>query len=114
MFQWLEKLITLFVEGVLKTPADSPLGSSLHFFFYDTIKILILLSLMIFAISYLRSWFQPQKTKQMLKHVKGVKANFAASLLGIVTPFCSCSSVPIFIGFVEAGIPLGITFSFLK
>lgn len=113
MFQWLEKLITLFVEGVFKTPVESPLGSSLHFFFYDTIKIMILLSLMIFAISYLRSWFQPQKTKELLKHVKGVKANFAASLLGIVTPFCSCSSVPIFIGFVEAGIPLGITFSFL-
>lgn len=113
MFQWLENLITLFVENVFKTSADSPFGSSLHFFFYDTIKILILLSLMIFAISYLRSWFQPQKTKEMLTHVKGVKANFAASLLGIVTPFCSCSSVPIFIGFVEAGIPLGITFSFL-
>jgi uncharacterized membrane protein YraQ (UPF0718 family) len=84
-----------------------------HFFFYDTIKILILLSIMIFAISWLRSWFQPQKTKEFLTHVKGVKANIAASLLGIVTPFCSCSSVPIFIGFVEAGIPLGITFSFL-
>lgn len=113
MFQGLENLIALFVEGVLKTPVTSPLGSSLHFFFYDTIKILILLSLMIFAISYLRSWFQPQKTKEMLTHVKGVKANITASLLGIVTPFCSCSSVPIFIGFVEAGIPLGITFSFL-
>jgi len=113
MFQWLEKLITVFVESVFKTPVNSPLGGSLHFFFYDTIKILILLSLMIFAISYLRSWFQPQKTKEMLTHVKGVKANVAASLLGIVTPFCSCSSVPIFIGFVEAGIPLGITFSFL-
>lgn len=113
MFQWLENLITRLVEGVFKIPVESQLGGSLHFFFYDTIKILILLSLMIFAISYLRSWFQPQKTKEMLTHVKGVKANIAASLLGIVTPFCSCSSVPIFIGFVEAGIPLGITFSFL-
>ncbi len=113
MFQWLENLITLFVESVFKTSVESPLGSSLHFFFYDTIKILILLSMMIFIISYLRSWFQPQKTKEMLTHVKGVKANLAASLLGIVTPFCSCSSVPIFIGFIEAGIPLGITFSFL-
>lgn len=113
MFTWLDYLITRFVEGALNIPVETPLGSSLHFFFYDTIKILILLSLMIFAISWLRSWFQPQKTKELLKHVKGVKANFAASLLGIVTPFCSCSSVPIFIGFVEAGIPLGITFSFL-
>ena len=101
MFNWLENLITLFVESVFKTSAESPLGSSLHFFFYDTIKILILLSLMIFTISYLRSWFQPQKTQKMLTHVKGVKANVAASLLGIVTPFCSCSSVPIFIGFVK-------------
>jgi len=113
MFKWLENLITLFVESVFKTSVDSPLGSSLHFFFYDTIKIIILLSMMIFIISYLRSWFQPQKTKEILTHIKGVKANLAASLLGIVTPFCSCSSVPIFIGFVEAGIPLGITFSFL-
>jgi len=113
MFQWLENLITKLVEGVFKTPVESSLGGSLHFFFYDTIKIIILLSMMIFVISYLRSWFQPEKTKQMLTHIKGAKANFAASLLGIVTPFCSCSSVPIFIGFVEAGIPLGITFSFL-
>ncbi|MBL7016377.1 MAG: permease [Kiritimatiellales bacterium] len=113
MFQWLENLITRLVEGVFKIPVESQLGGSLHFFFYDTIKILILLSVMIFSISYLRSWFQPQKTKEMLTHVNGVKANVAASLLGIVTPFCSCSSVPIFIGFVEAGIPMGITFSFL-
>ncbi len=113
MFEWLDHLTALFVESVFKTPVDSPLGGSLHFFFYDTVKILILLSVMIFGISWLRSWFQPQKTKEMLTHVNGVKANVAASLLGIVTPFCSCSSVPIFIGFVEAGVPLGITFSFL-
>ncbi|MEA2067695.1 MAG: permease [Verrucomicrobiota bacterium] len=85
----------------------------MHFFFYDVIKILILLSLMIFGISYLRSYFQPQKTKEMLERIRGTKAHVAASLLGIITPFCSCSSVPIFIGFVEAGIPLGVTFSFL-
>jgi hypothetical protein len=83
MFHWLEKLIPVFVESVLKTPGNPPLGGSLHFFFYDAIKILILVSLMIFAISYLRSWFQPQKTKEMLTQVKGVKANFAASRLGI-------------------------------
>lgn len=113
MFNWLDHLITLLVEGVFKLSVESQLGGSLHFFFYDTIKILILLSVMIFGISWLRSWFQPEKTKIMLTHVKGIKANIAAALLGIVTPFCSCSSVPIFIGFVEAGIPLGITFSFL-
>ncbi|HKL20638.1 MAG TPA: permease, partial [Tichowtungia sp.] len=113
MFQWLENLTEVFVEAVFKTPVDSALGGSLHFFFYDTIKILILLSVMIFVISYLRTFFQPQKTKAMLEKIQGPKAHVAASLMGIITPFCSCSSVPIFIGFIEAGIPLGVTFSFL-
>jgi uncharacterized membrane protein YraQ (UPF0718 family) len=89
------------------------LGGSVHFFIYDVVKILMLLSLMIFCISYLRSYFQPQKTREMLERIHGPKAHLAASLLGIITPFCSCSSVPIFIGFVETGIPLGVTFSFL-
>lgn len=101
------------MEGIFKTSVESPLGGSLHFFFYDKIKILILLSFMIFVISYLRTFFQPQKTKEMLEKIHGPKAHLAASLMGIITPFCSCSSVPIFIGFIEAGIPLGVTFSFL-
>jgi len=113
MFGWLENLVTRLVERVFGISVESSLGGSLHFFFYDTIKILILLSVMIFIISYARSYFQPQKTKAMLEKIKGVRAHFAASLLGIITPFCSCSSVPIFIGFIEAGIPLGVTFSFL-
>jgi uncharacterized protein len=113
MFIWLDNLVTKFVEGAFGLSVETQLGSSVHFFFYDVIKILILLSLMIFGISYLRSYFQPQKTKEMLERIRGTKAHVAASLLGIITPFCSCSSVPIFIGFVEAGIPLGVTFSFL-
>ena len=113
MFIWLDNLITKLVEGVFGIPLETQLGGSVHFFFYDTVKILILLSLMIFAISYLRSYFQPQKTKAMLERIHGPKAHIAAALLGIITPFCSCSSVPIFIGFVQAGIPLGVTFSFL-
>jgi len=113
MFRWLYNLVTKLVEGVFGLSIETQLGSSVHFFFYDVVKILILLSLMIFAISYLRSYFQPQKTKKLLEHIHGTKAHIAASLLGIITPFCSCSSVPIFIGFVEAGIPLGVTFSFL-
>ncbi|MCF7849020.1 MAG: permease [Kiritimatiellales bacterium] len=113
MFQWLDNLVTKLVEGVFGLSVETQLGSSVHFFFYDVVKILILLSLMIFTISYLRSFFQPQKTKAMLERIHGPKAHIAASLLGIITPFCSCSSVPIFIGFVEAGIPLGVTFSFL-
>jgi uncharacterized membrane protein YraQ (UPF0718 family) len=84
-----------------------------HFFFYDIIKIIILLSVMIFLISFIRSYFSPQKTKKALEKFKGPQANVMASLFGIVTPFCSCSSVPLFIGFVEAGIPIGVTFSFL-
>jgi len=113
MFQWLDHLITKLVEGVFGFSVETQLGGSVHFFLYDVVKILILLSLMLFAISYLRTFFQPQKTKELLDRIHGPKAHVAASLLGIITPFCSCSSVPIFIGFVGAGIPLGITFSFL-
>lgn len=113
MFNWLDKLITLLVVNVFGVPLDSHLGGSLHFFFFDTIKILILLFIMIFTISFIRSFFPPEKTKKTLSRFKGIKGNFMASLLGIVTPFCSCSSVPIFIGFVEGGVPLGLTFSFL-
>jgi hypothetical protein len=93
--------------------AATRLGESVHFFFYDTIKIIILLSIMIFFISIIRSFFPPEKTKKLLSNYKKLTAHFMASLLGVVTPFCSCSSVPIFIGFVESGIPLGVTFSFL-
>ncbi|MCY6957449.1 permease [Clostridium brassicae] len=113
MFIWLDKLIRLLVEKVLNISMESRLGSSVHFFFYDTIKIIILLGIMIFIISYIRSYFPPERTKKILEKFTGVKGNIMASILGIVTPFCSCSSVPLFIGFVEAGIPLGVTFSFL-
>lgn len=113
MFNWLDYLVRLFVENLLNISMETRLGSSVHFFFYDTIKIVILLGIMIFAISYIRSYFPPERTKKILERFSGVKGNIMASLLGIVTPFCSCSSVPIFIGFVEARIPLGVTFSFL-
>lgn len=113
MFNWLHNLVTLFVENILTLKTTEWLGSAIHFFIYDVIKIFILLSIMIFLISYIRSYFQPERTKQIITKFSGFKANIMASLLGIVTPFCSCSSVPLFIGFVEAGIPLGVTFSFL-
>ncbi|PWJ92068.1 hypothetical protein C7380_11061 [Oceanotoga teriensis] len=113
MFVWLENLITLLVENVFKLDVSSNIGSSVHFFFYDVIKIIILLSIMIFIISFIRSFFPPEKTKKILEKFPGIIGNFMASLLGIVTPFCSCSSVPIFIGFIEGGVPLGVTFSFL-
>jgi len=113
VFGWLDYLVRLLVENVFKVSMETRLGSSVHFFFYDTIKIIILLGIMIFAISYIRSYFPPERTKKILERFSGITGNIMASLLGIVTPFCSCSSVPIFIGFVEAGIPLGVTFSFL-
>lgn len=113
MFNWLDHLVSLMVTNWFGLDVESQLGGSVHFFFYDTVKILILLSFMIFLITYLRSYFQPQKTKALLEKIHGTKAHIAASLMGIITPFCSCSSVPIFIGFIEAGIPLGVTFSFL-
>jgi len=113
IFIWLDKLVELFVVNVLGISMLTRFGSSVHFFFYDTIKIIILLGIMIFAISYIRSYFPPERTKKILERFSGITGNIMASLLGIVTPFCSCSSVPIFIGFIEAGIPLGVTFSFL-
>jgi hypothetical protein len=99
--------------GLLKLEHGSHLADAVDFFIYDTIKIFLLLSAIIFAVSIIRSFFPPEKTKRILSHKKEFIGNILAALLGIVTPFCSCSAVPLFIGFVEAGIPLGVTFSFL-
>jgi uncharacterized protein len=89
------------------------LSGALEFFIYDAIKIFLLLSVIIFAVSIIRSYFPPERTKRILSHKKEFIGNILAALLGVVTPFCSCSAVPLFIGFVEAGVPLGVTFSFL-
>jgi len=113
MFAWLDYGARYVVENILNLSMETAMGSSIHFFIYDSLKIVILLSIMIFSISYIRSYFPPEKTKKILERYSGVSGNIMASLLGIVTPFCSCSSVPLFIGFVEAGIPLGVTLSFL-
>ena len=91
----------------------SRIADALNFFIYDTIKIFLLLSVIIFFVSVIRSYFPPEKTKRILSHKQKFIGNVLAALLGIVTPFCSCSAVPLFIGFVEAGVPLGVTFSFL-
>ncbi|WXR60243.1 permease [Peptostreptococcaceae bacterium AGR-M142] len=112
-FKWLYDLVESLVTNVFNLSMESQLGASVHFFIYDVIKILILLFVMIFLISYMRSFFSPERTKKVLEKFSGIKSNILASLFGIVTPFCSCSSVPLFIGFVEARIPLGVTFSFL-
>jgi uncharacterized membrane protein YraQ (UPF0718 family) len=91
----------------------SRLSDALDFFIYDTIKIFLLLSVIIFVVSVIRSYFPPERTKRILSHKREFIGNILAALLGVVTPFCSCSAVPLFIGFVEAGVPLGVTFSFL-
>jgi len=111
--QWLWDLVELLVVRVFKLSMDNRVGGSVHFFIYDVIKIFILLSVMIFIISYIQSYFPPQRTKKILGGIKGIKGNILGALLGILTPFCACSSIPIFIGFVSSGLPLGATFSFL-
>ena len=109
---WLNRLIGSLVEWIGIDPA-SRLGGSIQFFFYDVMKIMILLGTLIFLISYIQSYFPPERTKRILGRFHGVLANIIAALLGTVTPFCSCSSIPLFIGFTRAGLPLGVTFSFL-
>jgi len=101
------------VYNILGLSPGAHLSGALEFFIYDTIKILILLSVIIFVISFIRSFFPPEKTRKILSHKKEFIGNILAALLGVVTPFCSCSAVPLFIGFVEGGVPLGVTFSFL-
>ena len=110
--KWLNELLGSFLE---KTGLDisGKIGGSIHFFIYDVIKITILLCTLIFIISYLQSYFPPERSKKILGRFKGIGANCIATLLGTVTPFCSCSSIPLFIGFTSAGLPLGVTFSFL-
>lgn len=92
---------------------SSKIGGSVQFFIYDVIKIVALLCVLIFIISYIQSYFPPERTKKILGRFHGIGANIIAALLGTVTPFCSCSSIPLFIGFSSAGLPLGVTFSFL-
>ena len=111
--QWLSELIWQLLEGSFGATQASPMWGSMHFFLYDTIKISILLVSLIFMITYIQSYFPPEKTKRILTSFRGVKGAIIAALLGTVTPFCSCSSIPIFIGFTRAGLPLGMTFSFL-
>src|SRR5512147_877327 len=98
--------------SLLKLEAGTRLAGAVEFFIYDTIKIFLLLSIIIFSVSVIRSYFPPERTKRILSHKREFIGNILAAFLGIVTPFCSCSAVPLFIGFVEAGVPLGVTFSF--
>ena len=109
---WLNRLIGT-VLNACGLDTTGRIGGSVQFFIYDTIKIMVLLGVLILIISYIQSYFPPERTKKILGRFHGVGANIIAALLGTVTPFCSCSSIPLFIGFTSAGLPLGVTFSFL-
>lgn len=110
--EWLNELIGMGLSA-LGLNLSSRLGGSVQFFLYDVIKITVLLCFLIFVISYIQSYFPPERSKKILGRFHGVGANIVSALLGTVTPFCSCSSIPLFIGFTSAGLPLGVTFSFL-
>lgn len=110
---WLSFLVKLLVENVFQLDMASRVGASIHFFIYDVIKIFILLSILIFSISFVQSYFPPERTKKILGNMTGISAKIMAALLGTITPFCSCSSIPLFIGFTSSGLPIGVTFSFL-
>lgn len=110
--KWLNRLIGGSLEAV-GLDTSGKVGGSIQFFIYDVVKIMVLLGFLILMISYIQSYFPPERTKKILGRFKGIGANIIAALLGTVTPFCSCSSIPLFIGFTSAGLPLGVTFSFL-
>ena len=110
--QWLNELICMGMSAI-SLDITGRIGGSIQFFIYDVLKITILLFVLIFTISYIQSYFPPEKSKRILGRFRGVWANIISALLGTVTPFCSCSSIPLFIGFTSAGLPIGVTFSFL-
>lgn len=111
--EWLYSAVQWLVQDIFGLDMKTPLGGSIHFYIYDVIKIFILLSFLIFTISYIQSFFPPERTRRILGSMKGFWGNLFGALLGTITPFCSCSSIPLFIGFTGAGLPIGVTFSFL-
>ena len=111
--EWLFSLIRVLVEDVFGLSMATATGASVHFFIYDVIKIFILLAVLIFSVSWIQSYFPPERTRKILGTMTGFKANLTGALMGTITPFCSCSSIPLFIGFTSSGLPLGVTFSFL-
>jgi uncharacterized membrane protein YraQ (UPF0718 family) len=115
MFFWLQYLVDWLIYGLLPFDRQSALAAAINFFLFDSVKIFILLFIIIMVITFIRSFFSPERTRKILSEKKGSRllGHFLAGGLGIITPFCSCSAVPLFIGFVEAGIPLGVTFTYL-
>lgn len=109
---WLNDLVGSILK-IFRIDLNTKIGEAIQFFIYDVLKIFILLCALIFIVSYIQSFFPPERSKKIMGKFKGISANIVAALLGTVTPFCSCSSIPLFIGFTSAGLPLGVTFSFL-
>lgn len=110
--KWLYSFVS-YILGLFGLNSDEGIGSIIHLFIYDTVKITLLLITLIFIVSYIQSYFPPERSKRILGRFKGISANIISALLGTVTPFCSCSSIPLFMGFTSAGLPVGVTFSFL-
>ena len=110
--KWLNDLLGMGLSA-LGLGVDGHIGGSIQFFIYDVLKITVLLCVLIFSVSYIQSYFPPERSRRILGRFRGSWANIVSALLGTVTPFCSCSSIPLFIGFTSAGLPLGVTFSFL-
>ncbi|EAX47646.1 permease [Thermosinus carboxydivorans Nor1] len=110
MFQYIADYLTY---QVFQLAPGSKLADAANFFIYDTMKIFFMLAVIVFVVAIIRTYFSPERTRQILSHKREFFGNISAALLGIVTPFCSCSAVPLFIGFLESGVPLGVTFSFL-
>lgn len=113
MFYYWEKFVDYLVYGLLGLDKSNHISSALHFFIFDTVKIFILLISIIFIVSYLRTWFNVEKVRAYLQGKSQLTGNILASLFGIITPFCTCSAIPLFLGFIQARIPIGVTFSFL-
>jgi len=113
MFEWWHRLVSYFVYRTLGLSPESALGSALDFFLYDTVKILLLLAVIIFLITFVRSYFPTEKIRDWLEGKHPLIGHVAAAVFGIITPFCSCSAIPLFLGFIQARIPLGVTFSYL-
>lgn len=113
MFTYWEKFVDFLVYDSLGLTKGEHLADALHFFIYDTVKIFILLLTIIYAVSYFRTWFNVEKVRAYLQGKSQFMGNILASLFGIITPFCTCSAIPLFLGFIQARIPIGVTFSFL-
>lgn len=111
--EWLNNLVSWLVTNVFRLDVEGNVGGSIQFFIYDVVKIFVLLSILIFVISYIQSFFPPERSRRILGRFNGIWGNLLGALLGTITPFCSCSSIPLFIGFTRAGLPIGVTFSFL-